>query len=36
MTKEGYIYLIGIESEDDELSYGLYLEHNLYAETINN
>ena len=32
-VKEGYIYLIGIESEDDELSYGLYLEHNLYAET---
>ena len=32
-VNDGYIYLIGIESENDELSYGLYLEHKLYAET---
>ena len=28
-----FVYQIGIQSKNDTLSYGLYLEHNLYAET---
>lgn len=32
-VKESFIYQIGIESENNNLSYGLYLEHDLFAET---
>ena len=28
-----FVYQIGIQSKNDNLSYGLYLEHNLFAET---
>ena len=32
-VENAFVYQIGIQSKNDTLSYGLYLEHNLYAET---
>ena len=31
--ENAFVYQIGIKSHNDNLSYGLYLEHNLHAET---
>ena len=32
-VEECYIYMIGIESNNNNISYGLYLENDCYAET---